>query len=245
MKIKYSIVSSNSDRKYLSFWPRVRDLWIRMGITPILVFIGDEDKVINREEYIIHKIKKINNFPEAFQSQISRLFIPKHYQDEVLLLSDIDMLPINKDYFTKTTLPHDEDSFVIFSSNAYENSSNEIKYPICYNAAKGKTYSEVLDLNCNFEEFSRRLWDDHPLWDSDEFYLGKKVNSFPHEERVIKLKRTFNNNLAEFRIDRAHWSHSNISWKFKEYIDCHSLRPYKRYKKEIDEVIKRIYEQRE
>jgi hypothetical protein len=216
-----------------------------MGITPIFVFVGDEDKVIDRGKYIIRKIKKVNNHDEGFQSQICRLFIPKHYPNETLITSDIDMFPIDKDYFTKTTTPYNENSLVIFTSNAYENDgstlNNKNKYPICYNAAMGKTFSEILDLNCNFEEFCDRLWQNHPKWDSDETYLAQVVNRFHDQKRIIKLRREFYNSYAEGRIDRGNWSYTQFDFRHKEYKDSHCLRPYKRYRKEINELIKNIY----
>ena len=245
MKIKYCVFSSNSDRKYLDFWPKTRDLWIRMNIIPIFVFIGEEDKVIDRGNYIIRKIKKINNYDDGFQSQISRLFITKYYPNESIITSDVDMLPISENYFRTTVEKHPEDSFICMSSDGYDDDKqirNYGKVPICYNVGLGKTFAEILDLECDFKTFCARLWENHPHWDSDEKYLAKKLGDFREQHRIIRLKRGFTHGSEAIgRIDRADWCVSEFKFKTKRYVDCHSVRPYKRYKKEIDELINFIY----
>ena len=62
-----------------------------------------------------------------------------------------------------------------------------------------------------------------------------------NHSRIIKMERGFREGYATNRIDRGYWS--NIDYdKIPEgfYYDCHSLRPYKKYKKEIDSIVNLI-----
>jgi len=167
MDIEKAIVASNHDPFYLDFWPIVRDAWLDLEITPVLVLIGEEDNTVEDHGGIIHQIKAVNGFDTGFQAQISRMYITKLYQDSVCISSDIDMLPISYDYFHSLG-DYSNDSMVILSSDAYEWAALQDdwqqvlypglkKFPICYNAATGSTYNEILDLSCSFEDYCHRV----------------------------------------------------------------------------------------
>jgi hypothetical protein len=238
MKIDLAIVSTNENPLYYEFWEIVKNLWINLiGIKPILVDICDKDEKIDYGDYIIHKIKKIEGVNTGFQSQISRMFITKYYQNEVCLTSDIDMLPLSKEYFTKNIDQYDNESFLIFSSDAYGGSD---RFPICYNASKGKYFSEILDLDTSFEDYCLKLLSLNNGWDTDELYFGKKINQFHDQSKIVKLKRGWSSGLADKRIDRAIWRYDVELLKQQHYIDCHSLRPYNQFNNEINQLINHL-----
>jgi len=234
MKIDFAIVSSNNDPYYLDFWEPVRKLWYnKFKIKPILVLIGEENRIIDTDEYIIHELKKIENISLGFQAQISRMYITKYYLDKICITSDIDMLPLSKEYFVDTLIPYEEDSFVIMSSDAY----NENRFPICYNVSKGIHFYNLLNLNMTFEEYVNKL---HALgkgWDTDELYFSEKVFKNINTTKFIFLKRGWINGIANKRIDRVQWNYNLELIKNDYYIDSHSVRPYTQNKNEIDEII--------
>lgn len=239
MKIDYSILSTNDNPTYKDFWEVVKPVWVgHIKIKPILVLITNEDSINDYGDHIIFKIKEIDGIDTGFQSQISRMWVTKFFPKEVCLTSDIDMLPINENYFKKSIENISEDKLVIYSSDAYPPQTE--RYPICYNAAKGKTFSKILMLDKfkNFEDYCRHLLDRNQGWDTDELYFGERVNRFPNQKIIIKLNRGWSNGNALFRIDRSFWFYNPND--AKDYIDSHMLRPYKTYKNEIDELIKSI-----
>ncbi len=236
MEIKYAIVSSDDNPMYYDFWPIVRDLWIKIGIKPIFAHITEgEESVTEYGNYIIHKINPINGVNTGLQSQIIRMFLTKVYQDSVCITSDIDMLPLSKEYFTTITKDYNDNDMVILSADAYP---NKVRYPICYNVGKGSTFGEILDFDCTFEEYVRRLVNFNWGWDTDELYFGKMVNAFDNQERIIKLNRGWSSGVANNRIDRVRWSYN--PHKMGEYIDSHSLRPYLNNKDKIEQLISAI-----
>ena len=238
MKIDYVILSSDNTPMYYDFWPIVRDLWINIiGIKPIFVHICEEDKIIDNGDHIIHKFKSIEGINSGLQSQLSRMYVTKFYPDSVCLTSDIDMLPLTKKYFTEITLPYSDDSLVILSADAYP---NKVRYPICYNVGKGKIFNEVLDLECDFKTYCERLKSFNWGWDSDELYFGKKVLEYDKPEKIIKLNRGWYQGRALNRIDRVVWHYEVDKLKKGQYYDCHSIRPYSKYKTEIDRLVNYI-----
>ena len=235
MKIDYAIVSSDSNRMYLDFWPIVRDLWInKIQIKPILVYIGDSDQIIDNGDHIIHKVKAIKGIDTGFQSQICRMYIAKYYYDDIILTSDIDMLPLNSQYFNETIRKYDDDDIVILSSDAYPNIS---RYPICYNIGKGSSFNDVLQFDNSFEAYTTRLLIRNQGWGTDELFFGEKIDKFKDQNRIIKLNRGWIQGRALNRIDRVAWSYSKEDVYKEKYIDCHSLRPYSKYKTLIDKML--------
>jgi hypothetical protein len=235
MKIEYAIVSSNNNRTYLDFWPIVNNLWSNLiGIKPILVLISDKNLVTDYGTHIIHELKEVKGVDTGLQSQISRMYITKYYQDSVCITSDIDMLPLSHNYFNNVVNDIDENHMVILSSDAYE---NKFRFPICYNVAKGSLFNEILDLNVDFPEYIDRLLKYNWGWDTDELYFGLKINEFKDKEKIHLFNRGWSNGIANKRIDRVVWRYDVNVLKKDNYIDCHSLRPYETYKNVIDELI--------
>lgn len=239
MNIDYAILSTNDNPMYMDFWTVVKPVWINhVKIKPILVLIDSEDYIKDFGDYILFKIKKVEGIDTGFQSQISRMWVTKFFIDEVCLTSDIDMLPINESYFKETIYKINENNLVIYSSDAYPTQSQ--RYPICYNAAKGKTYIEILKLNNfnNFSDYCNFLFKRGEGWDTDELYFGECVDNFSRQEIITKLNRGWGSGIADLRIDRVSWNYDSNN--IEKYIDSHLLRPYNRYKNEIDKLIKEI-----
>jgi hypothetical protein len=235
MQIDYVIVSCDDNQMYSEFWEVIKPVWInKINIKPIIVKISEKNQIIDHGEFIVHEIKKINNINSGFQSQIARMFVTKFYSDKVCLTSDIDMIPLNENYFKETVKPYNENDLIIYSADAY---GSDKRFPICYNAAKGSTFSSLLDLeNYTFEEYTKKLIDRHEGWDTDEFYFGECVFNKSKEINVIKLNRGWGM-IADRRIDRVMWSYEIEDVKKGYYIDAHSLRPYSQYKNKIDQLI--------
>lgn len=239
MKIEYSIVSCDDNPLYANFWDIVKKLWINLiGIKPILVKISDNDNIEKYDNYVIHNFKKIEGIDTGFQSQVARMYVTKFYPENVCLTSDIDMLPLSKKYFLDNVEGIDENSLVIFSSDAYQGVE---RYPICYNAGKGKTFDDIMNFEPTFEEYCLKLLKFNWGWDTDELYFGKKVNQFSEQDRIIKLNRGWEFGRAIDRIDRVKWTYNVSKLKSGGYIDSHSLRPYIIYKNEIDKLVNSLF----
>ena len=235
MKIDYVIVSTDNNPLYSEFWEPVKKLWFNLiGIKPLLVKISDNNDVYESDDCIICNIKKVEGIDTGFQSQIARMYVTKYYEDKVCLTSDIDMLPLSKKYFTDNITEFDSDSLIIFSSDAYQGVE---RYPICYNAAKGKLFNEIMNFEDSFELYCQKLHKMGLGWDTDELYFGNKVNTFTNQNKIIKLNRGWDLTTANNRIDRSNWLYDVKMLQNGEYIDSHSLRPYTNYKSEINKIV--------
>lgn len=232
MKIKYAITACDNNPLYYEFWPIVSKLWKKLiDIEPILIYVGDKLPLeLQSNEYgQIIMFKPLSGISTSTQSQFIRLWYPQNFPEDVCVTTDIDMLPLSKGFFTTQIKNIYDDEFVSFNLKGWDLS-------ICYNIAKGKTFKKILKLDDDFDKTLRPFYTDlinkdkNREWFTDETYLQTIVN---RENILIFIRENIENN----RIDRIRWKYNPSLLKLGMYYDCHSLRPYSKYKHEIDKLI--------
>jgi hypothetical protein len=271
MKISKIIVSCD-DSHYQYFWPVVAQVCKKvLNIIPVLFMVGEEDRDFFHDgNGLVKYVKKIEGIPTSTQGQILRLYGTKFFPDEVCLLSDIDMILLNREYFIDKISEYSENSYVIFSSDGYDLERKECRdlfdfqvYPLCYHAAKGKIFSDLLEIDESFEDFANRVMNlevpNKKAWYSDEIYLSLMINSKYDKYEFHKLRRGYQDNFylpdriekynfpvdfranEQMRLDNIRLGSYDKQKLIDEYyIDCHCVRPYGWYDKEIWEVANTI-----
>jgi len=222
MKINKAIFGVDNSY-FLEFWPiQAKICKELLNIEPVLFYICDEDSDFYNDGHgLVKKVKKVGDVKTGLLACIVRMFGTKYFPNEVCLTCDLDMLMINKEYFINQIQNFNEDSLVIFTSDAYDLNRVEAielfkSYPFPftqemynypYNAAKGKIFNKILDTDCTFDEFVKRHSNYKSgyayMWMIDEFYFADCVNNKNHGVEVNKLKRGFTSPWkADRRIDR-------------------------------------------
>ena len=239
MKINKAIVTSTENNKYLDFWPVVKKSWERLEVEPVLYIISDKTNEHSDAKYF--HIPEVN---PVFVSQTLRLLAPSLHKDDICIISDMDMIPLSKDYFVNKLKNYEDDKFVIFRSGA----TSEDMLPICWNAAKGSTWSKIFKVN-NITEIIQVLTSWYPKsyepfkdnWYLDQFILKKSIDNFEldNKSKVIRLTDEILNfkrlNRSNYRSDLKLFKQSpNL------FVDFHMPRPYKLHKKSINKVLKII-----
>lgn len=224
MIIQRAIVSTDANPLYYDFWPLTAKAWGNFKITPTVAVIGDLN--LNYEHGLVIKVPLIDNVPSGFIAQVIRFIIPCLFPDEVSVIGDIDMIPLNKAYFTQQVSAYDDDSIIIFSADAYK---DQVRYPMCYIAAKGKFFQEIIGLKDTswptIKEFIESLYALGLNWETDELFFAKQLHASPLLKKTIFLKRGGWAPYARKRIDRGRWQYSRLGLFNNKYIDAHSVRP--------------------
>ena len=272
MKIDKIIFACDDNQNYMDFWKINSEICSKkLGITPVLFHITNEESDFYPDEYgIIKKVKALPEFtdsngtiyshPTSFQAQIFRMYGTKYFPDEVCLTNDIDMILFNLEYLNMGIKEADEDDIVILGSDAYDPIRKECvgvyagkRYPICYVAGKGKTFSKIINSDCNFYEYCQRLASLNLGWDCDEMYFGKMIDEV-QDIRVHKVKRGISSTfLCNRRIEKHHFTRDGSFWRIdltgyialENFIDCHLPKPYLEYKDQIDNIINQILSKNE
>ena len=268
MKIDKVIFGVDDNPLYADFWPiqakLVKDI---LNAEPVLFYITDENSDFYFDGHgTVKKINKNNCYDiiTSFQSQVIRMYATKYFPDEVCLTADIDMLMLNREYFVNQIKDIDDDSLVIFDSKGYDINRPECqdpshhsheRYPICYNAGKGKTFDKILNTNREFLEYVDELENLRLGWGTDEIYFGRCVNNKNHGVNIIKLIRDkttpwisdkrierhnfplIYGNTEEAKLNLIYGCYDPEKLSQSYYIDAHCPRPYSECKNAIDSLI--------
>lgn len=240
MVINRAIVATDANPLYYEFWPIVARAWSNIGIAPVVAAIGDVN--LNYAYGNIIKFPLIDNIPSGFIAQVIRFIIPCFYPEEVSIIGDIDMLPLSKAYFTKTVADYDDDKIIVFSGDAYK---DEIRYPMCYIAAKGKYFQQIIGINdLRYEtivDFIKNLHSLNLNWDTDELFFARAFQKSPLFSNAVLLKRGGWHPSASRRIDRINWRYNNLKLICDYYIDAHCPRPLHQEHAKIKALSNYIY----
>ena len=228
-------MGSNNNPLYLDFWPIVSKVWKEVfNITPVLGLISDEETDIYDDgNGLVIKLKSIEGFDDGLLSQLVRLYLPKFLEGNCII-SDIDMIPLSKKYFIDDLNDYSDNDFIIMSSH-HPQTININQYPMCYVVGNDKIFKELFTLEDDWISFVKKI--PHQGWFTDQLYLYDIINKNNNFNYKFPQR---NGGFVYNRIDRINWRYDVNKIKEGYYIDCHSLRPYKQFTKEIDELIKYI-----
>jgi len=252
MRLGCYLVSSDLNPLYLDFFPVVRRVWLDLvGIPVRLALVSDRlPRALREFADDVILFPPINGVNTAFQAQCLRLLLPAVMNDqnsgEAVLTSDMDMLPMNRQYYTNPIADLADDSFVVFRSNVLMRNS---QIAICYNAASPDTWSALMGGIASIDAVRQRLaqwatahnrYDGRhggAEWDADQRLL---FDSVAHWKQTVGSSRVvlLDDQRAGFRrLDRddlmraGELSESQAQdISAHRFTDYHMMRPYGRYR---------------
>jgi len=141
MRLTTVLASTNDNPKYYMFIPKQITFWETFGIRFIAVFVGKEipQELSAYSDNIILWNKNLN-LNTAYVGQNLRIYYPALLNlpdDEMLMITDMDMLPANGSYYTRGLAKYTRDDFIY-----YRHVDGKQIY-MCYNAAHPRTWAAV------------------------------------------------------------------------------------------------------
>ena len=255
MKLDCVLTAVNENKLYIDFIPLFIKTWKKLypNVDILIILIANE---IPKSEYNFEKYKEniilfppIENISTAFTSQYIRLLYPciLNYKNGILI-TDIDMIPLNKNYFTKNILEITDNKFIYYRENAISKEYKQIA--ITYNIALPSTWQEIFQIK-SLEDIKERLKkinkginyiDGHNLsgWCTDQEDLYKYIINWNNKNINFICLKDDNTNFK--RLDRHRFDINDN--KIREdisngvYTDYHCLRPMK----EFDHINNIIYD---
>lgn len=244
MKLDCVLTAVNENQLYLDFVPIFIKTWKKLyPSVDIQIILISTEIPYNLKIYSKHIIlfKPIENISTAFISQYIRLLYPclLNYKNGIMI-TDIDMLPMNKHYYIRNIENIENDKF-IYLRNVCIDDWNQIA--MCYNVALNKTWGDIFKIS-NVGDIKKRLLDVYKNinyinghgnsgWCSDQIDLYKYV--FKWDKLTKKFIRLDDKTTGFSRLDRKKFSlddpviRKNISEGL--YSDYHCYRPMKKYSK--------------
>lgn len=204
MSRKFIVVSHDNNKDYSFFAPIVEWAWKELSWEVITL---DANRIIKDSNGLLNK------YSSSLISQCSRLFAAQLFylnEDDYLLTSDIDMLPLGEfNHYFK----YNPDVITSFGRDL-----TDYHYPICYIGMKVKKWREVMKLNglTIIAGLERDLSAYENKWTTDQDIITERLANY----EVEIIPRGINNiGLANGRLDRSGWITP------EKRIDCHALRP--------------------
>lgn len=252
MKLDLCLLSCDLNPMYYDFFPLIKTFWKKkVGIDCLLILVADEIPYSLREESdSIILFPPLKNIPTAFQAQCIRLLYPCLLtQFDGIIISDMDIIPLQSEFFLKTIENLDQNkTFCIYRDVISEYN----QYPMCYCAASSETWRNLFNVNIiNDIVVLLEKWyskNDYAIssassemWAQDQLQLFKYVNN----NSSLEIKKFTDDQTKFTRLDRADvdFISKNKNEIKKEiengkYSDFHLPRPYQNYKDLLDELLK-------
>jgi len=248
-KIKV-IMSCDDNPFYYEFWNDVSSIWKNIfGFDPVLFYVSDTDnKFLSNQNGTVIRVPKVKDIPIYLQAQTARIYFTKMFKDDVCLLSDIDIIPISKDFFNPKTILKFIKNDEFFHLNPTNREFGQ--FPMCYYVGFGSTYEKMFNTN-TWEEFLNKIikydfnaaklgftlphhLQDKQLWFSDELFLFSEIKN-------NNIKVLLNNKIImpNQRLDREQLLSADVE-NIQNYIDCHMPRPFSLFEKQINYLIYKI-----
>jgi hypothetical protein len=227
MKLTTVIGSVNDNPKYYMFIPKQIWFWKKFGINFIAVFIGNHipTELMEYKNSIIlwpHNL----DLNSAYVGQNIRMYYAARIDlpdDEMVMMTDMDMLPTNPTYYTSGLEQYKIEDFIYYRHV----DGNEIY--MCYNAAHPKTWGKVFgihddnDIRNRLNEHYNSSYDGIPGstgWSIDQEVMYKNLINYDHLKILNRpLKR------LETWIHRDHLQKNDKNF-LRHYDDAHFHRNY-------------------
>lgn len=243
LAIEKVVMSADGNPLYLDFWPVVSKVWkLKFGIEPVLLFFGDKSIHNVSEEYgKVVEFPVIPDVPVYLQALWSRYWYLQTEPETVFTISDIDMIPLARSYFVDLVSGFSNDSYLHINPVIQRNGG----LPSCYHIAKGRVFSDVLELDSEWERSVRFLnglnvgtdpGNGCMNWFADEKYAGDKLLAkIVSDSRIVFAHRDGGQN--GHRIDRLDWRFDLQAVREERYYDCHCPRPFSENREDIERIV--------
>jgi len=177
MKLDCVLTAVNEVPLYLEFLPIFVDTWKKLyphvDVKVVLVAKAIPEEYLAYKENII-LFEPLDGVPTAFTSQFIRLLYPGllDYENGVMI-TDMDMLPMNRTYYTEHIKAYGREKFIYLRENVC---ANESQIAMCYNVAVPEVWRDVFDVH-SLEDVRNVLRNTDTSWSSDQRTLHDKVTT--------------------------------------------------------------------
>lgn len=180
----------------------------------------------------------------AFQAQCVRLLYPRECAETgAVIITDMDMIPLNRTYYVDSIKDIADDAFVIYRGDL--DLGKEIA--ICYNAAAPATWRSIF--GCESTATILQKWHDRVIysgvhgglgWTTDQEILYTAIGEAVAGGCPIVYLTDAATGYR--RLDRIGWMIQDIAkverfLKAGRFSDYHCLRPYSTYKDTNDRIV--------
>ena len=249
MKLDCVLTATNDNPLYMECIPIFVDTWHKLFPELDVKVVLIADKI--PEEYgeysssivLFHPIEDVST---SFTSQYIRSIYPALLQCEHgVLITDIDMLPMNRDFYINHIEDLSNDTFIVYHPERL----HDKELTMCYNIATPTTWGNVFKVK-NEQDLINHMKTRYKQieydglhggqgWGTDQLELYKHVMEW---DKLTKKLHILNDKKTGYRRlcrDRHHCIHPQLENDIKnlKFTDYHIHRPYHKFKDFVDYIV--------
>lgn len=243
--LSHCVVATDDNPLYAPFLPLVYKAWTEIvGVQVSIIFVGKDipEEWPQCVKDAVTVFEPIPNIPTGFQAQVIRLFAPSWIEtNDLVIISDADIVPLKKDYFQCKDLQCASGAVVNYRYGNIEDKCKQIS--MCYVAAQPTIWRRLFPYhgmesvrNCITSWWGNDLctmyYAKHPKWCTDQRELYKAVQKFSGSVICLTDAKTKFNRLcrSKFLLDTV---------DFDNWCDFHMFRPHTGQNKQKNEDVVR------
>jgi hypothetical protein len=247
MKVGTILTATDTNPLYCEFIPIFVTAWKKLipeaDICIVMIAHEIPDAYKEYAPYI-RLSPPLEGIHTAFQAQCIRLFYPRQIaRDEGVLITDMDMLPMRRSYYTDPIARISSDTFVVYRDVCLP---GEIS--MCYNIAHPRVWESLFG-SVPTEDILREWYSKVSYggthggvgWGTDQFFFANHFHAWDGPKAIL------NDRLTRFlRLDRVlpqqFFNRITLRSAIRGgvYADYHCHRPYSQYKEINDFVVKSL-----
>lgn len=229
MKLTTVIASVNNNPEYYQFIPKQISFWNHFGIRFLTIFVNHQipDELSEYSNNIIlwDKTHDLNPIYVAQNIRMYYTAILDLPENEMVMLTDMDMLPCSDTYFKKGLEEFHTEDFIYYRNIDHENR----QIYICYNAAHPSTWAKCFGIS-NISDIEKQLYENYtPSYDGKPGYSGwfidqeilyRALKDYPHLKVLDRPIRRLETWDYQRHLD------SGDTGFYLQYDDAHFHRSY-------------------
>ena len=249
MKLTDVLTATDANPLYYKFVPIFIRAWKKLFPEIKIHIILISDKIIPELKPYSEFIKlfpPLKNIRTSFIAQNIRLFYPCLLKTEGgVLITDIDIIPMNRKYYIDSIESIDSNKFVCYRQLECVGKNEMV---ICYNVAHPEIWREIFyiktieDIKFVLKQIVNNIkyvgHSNMPYWITDQLYLYEMTQNWNNYSGCLVI---LNDVVTGYkRLDRGRFPNNNIlinAIREGMYSDYHMYRPYDMYKEVNDRIV--------
>lgn len=257
------VLSTNEDHTYFQFWPYVARAWQKLfGVKVSLAVVTNRD---SSDPWVVELKKhgddvvlfpEIDNVPIPNLAQVVRHILAATYDDEVCMINDIDLLPLQTKWYLDRLAKRGSGQLLALGAEFFKDTPHEGKFPMGYVTAEGHIWKDIVNpLNLAYgdlvrswiglkvfdhkEDIARTVWHEHREAFADESLMRVWLSRWPgFPDNIIHAPWSFKPRIDS--VDRSRWVIDIQRLYAGEYVESHMLRPYSDHVAELAPLLEYI-----
>jgi len=160
MPLSSVLLACNDNTDFLDYWPLVKEAWLKIANLPCsMIYVGQTLPEALQSDPSVKFFKAIEGWSTATQAKCIRLLYPALLQDEdLVLISDMNIMPLQKEFYKEGFNKFNKNCFVIFKGL----DEQERTIPTCYYAATPSIWGTVFgvkkeeDIRTRLQEWRKK-----------------------------------------------------------------------------------------